>query len=184
MGDHGRCELIDGRIVRTSPTNHRHGRVEYRVAKALGEFVGSRHLGEVMTGEVGIYTRRNPDRVRGADVIFLSKETYARQPAESAFLQVAPELVVEILSPEDRAVNVNQKLREYFTIGVKLVWLVDPEARAVSTYRSVTDVREFREADYLGGDDVLPGLELQVASLFEEQSLGLPRLSPRCGTAR
>jgi len=169
MGDLGRCELIDGRVVRMNPTNPRHGQIEVRIAAALEAFVRPRKLGRVLAGEVGLYTRRDPDRLRGADVLFISGETFARRSPSLAFLDVAPELVVEVLSPEDRAVELNQKLREYFAIGVRLVWLADPVARAVQVYRSPTDVREVRETDQLSGEDVLPGFEVSVASLFEEE---------------
>lgn len=168
MGDLGRSELIDGRIVRMSPTNYRHGRIELRIGKLLDDFVAPRKLGKVLIGEVGIYTRRNPDRVRGADVLFITNETYARRSPGLAFLDVAPELVVEVLSPEDRAMDVTQKLREYFAIGVRLVLLVDPEARVVSVYRSLSDVRELKEGDRLTGDDILAGFDVPVAEIFEE----------------
>ena len=61
-----------------------------------------------------------------------------------------------------------QKLREYFAIGVKLVWVADPQARRVYTYRSLTDVHEFTEQDDLPGENVLPGFSVSVAQLFEE----------------
>lgn len=168
MGDIGPCELIDGRIVPLTPTGDEHGRIEGNVFRALDEFARSRHLGKVLVGEVGIFTQRNPDRVRGADVLFISNERYSRRSSASGYLEVAPELVVEILSPSDRALDTMQKLREYFAIGVKVVWVVDPEARRVYVYRSVTDVREFQEADRLPSDDVLPEFDVSVASLFEE----------------
>ena len=168
LGDIGRSELIDGRIVRMSPTNYRHGRVELRIGAALEVFVSPRGFGAVLTGEVGIYTRRDPDRVRGADVLYLTHATYARRSPRLAFLDVAPELVAEVLSPEDRAVAVTQKLREYFALGVRLVWIADPEARTVMVHRSLTDLRELREGDLLTGEDVLPGFEVPVAALFEE----------------
>lgn len=72
------------------------------------------------------------------------------------------------MSPDDTIVEVTQKLREYFAIGVKLAWVIDPEAETVFAYRSLTDVREFKEGDALPGDDVLPGFEVVVKSLFEE----------------
>ena len=80
---------------------------------------------------------------------------------------MAPELIVEILSPSDRAIDSMQKLREYFEIGVKVVWVLDPKARLAYVYRSPTDVRECREGDHLPGDDLFPGLGVPVATLFE-----------------
>jgi Uma2 family endonuclease len=168
MGDIGRCELIDGRIVPMNPTTPRHGQIEVRIAAALEAFVRPRKLGRVLAGEVGLYTRRGPDRVRGADVLFIASETFQKRSASLAFLDVAPELVVEVLSPEDRAIDLNEKLREYFEIGVRLVWVADPKARAVYVYRSPTDMRECGDAAQLTGNDVLPGFEVPVASLFEE----------------
>jgi Uma2 family endonuclease len=168
MGDVGRCELVDGRIVRMSPTGPRHGEIEARIAELLAQFVRPRGLGKVLTGEVGLYTRRDPDRVRGVDVLFVSNDTYARRSPGLAYLDVAPELVVEVLSPDDRMVDVNQKLREYFELGVRLVWVADPEARSVSAYRTPTEAREFRVGDVLPGDGVLPGFEIAVVTIFEE----------------
>ena len=151
-----------------SPTGYKHGRYEGRFYKYLEAFVKPKQLGEVAVGEVGIYIRRNPDTVRAADVAFISNERYAQQKQEEGFLEVAPELIVEVMSPDDRWSDVKQKWREYFSIGVKLVWVADPMARTVSAHRSLTDVREFTEADSLTGDDVLPGFSVAVASLFEE----------------
>ncbi len=168
MGGLGRCELVDGRIVRMSPTNYRHGRIEFRIAAALDAYARPRRLGLVLTGEVGVYTRRDPDRVRGADVLFVTHDTYGRRSPALAYLDVAPDLIVEVLSPEDRVVEMNQKLGEYFEIGVRMVWVADPEARAIQAYRSPTDVRLFRETDRLAADDLLPGFDVSVASLFEE----------------
>ena len=67
------CELVGGRIVRMTPTNPTHGRIEVNVAAALRAFVRTQNLGIVMAGEVGIFTTRNPDTVRAPDVLFLSQ---------------------------------------------------------------------------------------------------------------
>lgn len=166
MGDLGPCELVEGRIVPVSPAGSEHGIIEFTIGSALRAFVQQNNLGKVGGGEAGIYTRRNPDTVRGADVFFISHERYAQRKSGS-FLDVAPELVVEVLSPSDSWTEVTQKLREYFTIGVRLVWIVDPGSRSVYAYRALTDVREFTAVDELPGDDVLPGFAVNVASLFE-----------------
>ena len=167
MGDIGRNELVEGRIVLMSPTGWRHGKYESRFDYFLSIFVDEHNLGEVLVGEVGLYTQRNPDTVRGADVIFISRERLAKVKSAS-FLDVAPELIVEIMSPDDRWINVKQKLKEYFTIGVDIVWVVDPSDKTVSVYRSLTEVQILAENDTLSGEDILPGFELSVASLFAE----------------
>ena len=168
MPDVNPCELIDGRIVPISPTGSRHGIIEGNFFEAIKGFVRQHKLGKAQSGEVGIFTRRNPDRVRAADVLFISNERYAQLKDREGYLDVAPELVVEILSPDDTVQKMTQKLREYFAVGVRLVWVADPDARVVYAYRSLTDVREFKDEATLMGDDVLPGFEVPVASLFEE----------------
>lgn len=168
MPDIGPCELIDGRIVPMTPTGGEHGMAELSFGEALRTFARAHGLGRVLVGEVGIFTQRNPDRVRAADVLFISNARYSRWGNVRGFLDVAPDLIVEILSPTDRSMDTMQKLREYFAIGVRLVWVADPEARIVYAYRSLTDVREFREGGDLTGDDVLPGFSVPVAELFAQ----------------
>lgn len=166
MGDIGPCELIDGRIVPMSPSGGEHGGIEFELGRHLGNFVADRQLGWVMGGEVGIYTRRNPDRVRGADVVFVSKERMPKRP--KGFLEIAPDLVVEVVSPNDSWQEVREKLEEYFSIGVRWVWLVEPENRAVLVFRSLTDMQKLGEEEILRGEGTLEGFTLPVASLFVE----------------
>ena len=164
MPDHDLCELVDGRIVPMSPTNPEHGRIELKIGAALYNFAGVQNLGIVMTGEVGIFTRWNPDRVRGADVIFISHAQYERRTKTRGFLDVAPELVVEILSPENRHVDIREKTREYLAIGVRLVLVVDPDHRTIAAYRPDGAVLHFRDGAAVPCDDVLPGFSLPVAA--------------------
>jgi Uma2 family endonuclease len=165
MGDIGPCELIDGRIVPMSPTGGRHGVVESRLGSALSFFVQQHNLGWVLTGEVGIYIWRNPDRVRGADIVFLSRERWPEGPPEG-FLEGTPDLVVEIMSPNDRWQEVRQKIAEYFSIGVRWVWIVEPENRAVLVLRSSTDFQQLGAEEMLVGEGTLEGFTLPVANLF------------------
>ena len=92
LGDIGPCELIDGRIVPMAPTGGEHGTIEANIAFLLKKFIQPKALGWVLTGEVGIYTRRNPDRIRAADVAFVSRNQTKEIP--SGFLDFAPELVI------------------------------------------------------------------------------------------
>jgi len=165
LGDIGPCELVEGVVVKMSPTGEPHGVIEGSFYSALNIFVRQKKLGRVSVGEVGIYVKRNPDTVRGADVAFISNARIAKRGA-SGFMDIAPDLVVEILSPDDRMSEMLKKLEEYFSIGVRLVWVVDPETESVYAYRSLTDVRHFKKNDSLPGDEALPGFAASVAELF------------------
>jgi Uma2 family endonuclease len=167
LGHIGPCELIDGRIVPMSPAGGEHGFLEFELGRQLGNFVAERKLGWVLGGEVGIYTRRNPDRVRGADIAFISKDRSPQRPPKG-FFQVAPELVVEIISPDDRWQEVRQKVEEYFAIGVLWVWIVEPENRAILVYRSSAEAQKLAETDTLQGEGILAGFELAISTLFTE----------------
>lgn len=166
MGDIGPCELIDGRIVSMVPTGFEHGLLETGLAAALRDFARQHNLGWVLTGEVGIYIRRNPDRIRGADIVLLSRERAATPP--TGFLDIAPDLVVEILSPHERWQDVREKLADYFSIGVDQVWLVEPQRRTLLVYKSTADVWEYGEDDILVGEGILNGFQLRIADLFAE----------------
>lgn len=166
MSDAGPSELIDGRIVPMTPTADEHSAYEGNFYALLRDFAKSNQSGKARVGEIGIYIHRNPDTIRAADACYISNERYARKKSK-VFLDVAPDLVVEILSPNDAWSDVTQKLRDYFSIGVRLVWVADPQTRSVYAYRSITDVREFTSSDDLPGDEVLPGFSVKVAELFE-----------------
>ncbi|HLE30666.1 MAG TPA: Uma2 family endonuclease [Anaerolineales bacterium] len=165
LGDIGPYELVEGRIIPMSPTKHKHGRYEITFATILNNFVKQNRLGEVQGGEVGIYVRRNPDTVRAADVLFISNERLAKANPDG-FLDVAPELVVEIVSPDDRWTEIRQKIREYFSAGVNVVLVIDPSERTVTIYRSLTHLRELTVNDILTLEDILPGFSVPVVELF------------------
>ena len=161
------CELVAGRVVPMTPTNPTHGRIEANVTAALRHFVRTQNLGVVMAGEVGVFTARNPDTVRAADVLFLSHVRNARRKRQEGFLDVAPELTVEVLSPTDRPDQVQCKLREYFAAGVLLVWVIDPATRTVEVHHGCGDPLSLAPGAVLTGGDVLPRFRLPVDEIFE-----------------
>ena len=165
MGDIGPCELIDGVIVRMSPTGEVHGYIESRLTFFLYRFNQDAQAGWILGGEVGIYIRHNPDRIRGADLAFWSKERLPDGPS-TGFSKVAPDLVVEILSPNDRWVELRQKIDDYFSIDVGTLWIVDPEEQAVFVYRSASQRIALRSGDTLAGTGPLTGFTLPVTDLF------------------
>ena len=163
----GRCELVAGKIVTMSPTNWKHGDFVSEIDWHLRSFVKKHGRGKVLTGAVGIYVRRDPDYVRGADVIFISSERIAQVTSES-YLDVAPELVVEVISPGNTWQEIRDKIEEYFAIGVVWVWLVEPERRQVLVYRSPTEMTALSAHDTLEGEGILEGFSLPLAELFVE----------------
>jgi Uma2 family endonuclease len=166
MGDIGPCELVKGKIVCAKPAFFPHGVCVGRFYHELFSFVDPRKLGTVAVGEVGIYTELDPDTVRGADVIFISSERLVRAEADTSFLRVAPDLVVEVVSSPSTRAKARRKVPEYLACGVRLVWVADLVRRTIHAYRSIEDVRTFQEGDLLPGDDVLPGFSVPVARLF------------------
>jgi Uma2 family endonuclease len=165
MPDLGPCELVDGRIVPLSPTGRPHGRVGIRLAAHLLRFVESHDLGEVLAMDAGVYTRRDPDTVRASDVMFISHDRLAGCK-EDGYLDVTPEIVVEVLSPTDRKDQVAKKIEEYFSANVLRVWVLDSKKRRLLAYRSLTDIQEFGIGDVLTDEALLPGFQLPLAELF------------------
>lgn len=160
-------ELVRGEFIEMTPTGGPHAEVEANIAYELNRFVKGKGLGKVLCGEIGIITERGPDTVRGADVAFISIERLGqRASAGSGYLDVAPELVVEIVSPNDRWSHIQEKLTEYFAIRVQIVWLVDPKRRQLTVYRSLTDATLLESSAILSGGAMLPGFEIAVAELF------------------
>jgi Uma2 family endonuclease len=161
------AELIDGRIVEVPPPDFHHGRVELRLAVFLDSFVRESGLGAVGSGEISIITRRNPDRVRGADIVVLLGDQVGAVP-ESGPLPFVPALVVEVVSPSDRWADVMDKVGEYLEGGARLVWVADRRRQVVHVCRPGAPECQVSRGENLSGEDVLPGLSIPVEALFED----------------
>jgi Uma2 family endonuclease len=126
-------ELVEGRLVVVSPAGARHGRIVARVSRALSDFVEGRRLGFVLTGDVGFVVRRRPDTVRAPDVAFVREDRFPDGlPAE--FIEGAPDLAVEVLSPGDRWPEVASKAAEFIAAGAIVVWAIDPADEQARVY--------------------------------------------------
>ena len=161
----GRGELLKGVFIKMPPPGAEHGRIESRIGAYLLNFVEAHDLGEVFVGETGIYTSRNPDTVRGMDVAYISFERLKHNQSPT-YIDVAPELIVEVLSPHNRWSDIYNKVAEYFDIGTDMVWIVDPQRHELFVYRSLDDILRLTKSGTVTGQDVLPGFELSLAKLF------------------
>ena len=165
----GRWELVEGRLVDVSPVRPRHGKLLGRLTARLVPFVEQHDLGEVYTGDVGFVLKRNPDTVRGPDLAFVRKERVPAVDAAETFPDVAPDLVVEVLSPSDRWPAVERKVAEYQGAGVPLVWAIDDSSRTARAYRPGRPVGMLSEGDALEAPDLLPGFRLVLQDLFTKR---------------
>ncbi len=124
----GPCELIRGKVISVCRPNYTHGSLTSEASGRLREFVKPRGIGDVITGDSGIYLERGPDTVKGPDIYFISA---ARRPAKESrdgYLEVAPELCIEIVSPrEPLDAKTQRKVEQFLAVGVKLIWLIDPK---------------------------------------------------------
>ena len=163
-GDIGRCELVRGELRMMIPPAYEHGRITFRFGYRLGAHVEPLKLGTILAAETGFLLSRDPDTVRAPDVAFVRAE---REPGPiRGYFPGAPDLAVEVLSPEDRPGPVRRKVAEWLAAGSLAVWVVDPRARTVTVHEPDSDPRVLSESDRLGGGAVLPDFELAVREIF------------------
>ena len=160
-----RTELVQGRLVVHEPPGGQHGNVAAKLAFRLGQHIDVTGAGEVFVGDVGFTLRRHPDTVRGPDVAFVSRERLP-QPIPHTYLELAPDLVVEVLSHNDRPGETLAKVGDWLDAGARLVWLIDPQRRLARIYRLDGTETTVGETDALTGEEVLPGFSCPLASIL------------------
>jgi Uma2 family endonuclease len=167
MPDGDRYELVDGQLVERRMSlwsSYVSGEI-YALVRA---FCRAKGLGWVLPEGTGYQCFPDaPDKVRKPDTSFISKERMPLERAsEEGFIRVAPDLAVEVISPNDTAYEVDEKVQAYLRAGVRLVWVVNPDARAVAVHRQTEIGDILRESDELTGEEVLPGFRCRVSELF------------------
>jgi Uma2 family endonuclease len=123
-------------------------------------------LGKVLM-PTGFRLQTNPDTVREPDVAFISRQRLPSSAAGSrGFLQSAPDLAVEVISPTDRQAAVRAKVVQYLESGVRMVWTVDPRRETVTVHRPSGEPVTLRDGDVLDGGDVVPGFSCDIRRIF------------------
>ena len=160
------CELIDGVLVEKT-MGYNESLIAVRIIHLIMSFLETHDLGIVL-GEAGTL-RILPRQVRVPDVCFISWERFPnRQLPPEPIPALAPDLAIEVLSAGNTEQEMQRKLRDYFTAGVRLVWYVDPRTRSAKSYTSESQFVAVGETESLSGGDVLPGFELPLRALFEK----------------
>jgi Uma2 family endonuclease len=126
--------------------------------------VRANQLGRTYSSEQGFVLQRGPDALLAPDVAFVSAERV--HFGTGGFLELVPDLAVEVQSTSETQRRVAKKTRAYLDSGVRLIWLVDPRRRTVRVVTLNDPERLLREGDELDGGDVLPGSRVAVAEVF------------------
>src|SRR5881296_1569575 len=160
-----RTELVRGVLVVREPAGYRHGRVSMELAFLLSRYVKGTGAGQVVSGDTGFKLASDPDTVRAPDVAFIGRERLP-DPQTRGFPALGPDLVVEVLSPDDRPGETLAKVGDWLEGGTRLVWVIDPERRIARIYRQDGTETTLREIEPLDGEDVLPGFSCPLAAVL------------------
>lgn len=147
------------------PPGSEHGALAANLAYLLNDHVRKNDLGRVFAAETGFRLARDPDTVRAADFAFVAK---SRCPAKlpKGYLDLAPDLVAEVVSPNDDPDQVQAKVRDWIDAGVRLMLVVYPGSRQIAVYRSLRQVTILTDGDALELPDLLPGFTCPVSDIF------------------
>lgn len=165
MEDAVRYELDDGELVER-PVSMKSSRIGFKTCFRFESFARQNGLGYVVGPDLGLQVfRGRPNRIPRADVVYFSRERFTEIPGESGFARLAPDLIVEVVSPGNIAEDMQRKVNEYLSAGVRAVWVAFPNEGQVFVH-TAAGVERFDRDDTITGGDVIPGFEAKVADLL------------------
>ena len=165
--DHGlRNELVRGEVRWMAPAGNVHGRIAVNVTIPLGQYVRDNNLGIVFAAETGFKIASDPDTVRAPDVAFVSRERVEAVGEVEGFWPGPPDLAVEVVSPNDLYIEVEEKVADWLEAGAGMVVVVNPRSKAVAVRRSPSEITVLEETGTLDGGETVPGWSLPVRDVF------------------
>jgi Uma2 family endonuclease len=166
MGEDAHVELVRGELREMPAGGLRHGGIGGEFAVELGMYGRETNSGRVFTSETGVIVSQSPTTLLVPDLIYIKSEHLPDPAALLRFAEIPPDVVLEILSPSQRFADLVEKAALYLKFGVPLVWLVDPDRKAITAMTPDGSVRVYHPGDTLDGGDVLPGFSVPVDRLF------------------
>lgn len=167
MADDGvRRELVLGEVRETNPAGNLHGRIAARLAARLFQHVETHNLGTVFAAETGFKIANNPDTVRAPDAAFVRRERVEEVGEVEGYWPGAPDLAVEVISPNDSYTGVEEKVAAWLAAGTRAVVVIEPRTKTVTVRSSRTEIRVLTEGDVLDVGGVVPGWKMPVADVF------------------
>ena len=168
-------ELVDGRLVERKMGN-KASWVATELARILGNYVHDHELGWVFTAEAGYrLDPSRPNTVRKPDVSFVAVGRLPDEEPAVAYDRLAPDLAVEVISPGDTVQELDEKVEEYLTAGVRLVWVINPELQIVRVHKPDGTVVILRINDELDASEIVPRFRCSVSAMFKRPVTKRPK---------
>lgn len=159
-------ELVQGRLIKMSPTGGIHGFIVGDATRIIGEFVAANQLGRICGAETGFLISRNPDTVLAPDIAFVQASRVPTGPTAEGFLPLAPDLAVEVASPDQYRPKMAAKARDWLAAGVSMVWIFWPKRKEIDVWQPGQPMVTRKATDTLDGGSVLPGFQHPVSGFF------------------
>jgi Uma2 family endonuclease len=163
--DKHRWELDEGEIVAMPPPGELHGVVCWLIGVVIGNWLFQRGKGFACSNDTGLLVRQSPDTVRGPDIMVFD-ENIKKSDLLHKFTNRIPQLIIEVLSPEDRPGKTSRRVKQYLQRGVPLVWVVDPDDQIITVYRPNHEHYVVDADGEITGEDVMPDCRFRVAVFF------------------
>lgn len=163
-----RWEIDAGRLEMHEPPAPYHADATLALGASLGDFVRRHGLGRVIAGDPGFHLACEPDTLRAPDVAFIGSERLRALGNPKAYPRVPPDLAIEIRSPNDRWAALRRKAEQYLALGVRSVWILDPEGPRLEQYQPACDVTVMEGRQAVVEDPVLPGFRCRLADLLPD----------------
>tara|TARA_R110002072_G_scaffold302710_2_gene487834 strand:+ start:462198 stop:462797 length:600 start_codon:yes stop_codon:yes gene_type:complete len=161
-----RYELVEGEVRAMSPAGNKHGKIAAALLCLIGPHVRDHKLGAVYAAETGFLIQQNPDTVRAPDVAFVSQARLDEVGPVDGYWPGAPDIVAEVVSPNDRFSDTEHKALSWLEAGSQIVWVVDPAQAHVTEYRGVSEIRVLSSEEKLTAELLLPGWKVRISELF------------------
>jgi Uma2 family endonuclease len=160
-------EVVNGELVMSPKNNPEHGYICALLSSALLEHAKREKIGAVFDSNTGFWMEN--ENCRAPDISFVSKERLhgSKRPARS-FFKFAPDLAIEVLSPNNTRSEIQERLRDFFASGTKLVWIIDPETKSAEICHGLEKRRLVGPNGELNGEEVVPGFRYKLTELFKD----------------
>lgn len=168
MPDDGMAhELVRGELRTMPPPGLRHEAIALRVGVRFAPFIEAHELG-IAVGGPGFRIEHDPDTVRAPDFAFIAAGRLPPGEVPAGYPNLAPDLLVEVVSPSDSAADVHEKILQWLAAGTRMALVLYPKSRSMALYRSATDIQLLGPDDIFDGADVLPDFSCRVRDLFPD----------------